>query len=103
MEIYLVVGLLCAVFSFAIATSKGRSEIMWPLLGLALGPLAVVALLILPKSEEQATAEAIGSGELTLCPYCRETIKAGAIKCKHCQSDFPEQTQALAESPGANN
>lgn len=25
-----------------------------------------------------------------LCPYCAETIKAAAVKCRFCQSDLPE-------------
>jgi len=26
----------------------------------------------------------------TKCPFCKETIMAGATKCKHCQSDLSE-------------
>lgn len=95
MEIYLIVGLLCAVLSFAIAASKGRSIVLWPLLGIAVGPLAILVLLALPKSEERATAEAIESGELTLCPFCQEAVKASAIKCKHCQSDLSIANQPV--------
>jgi predicted RNA-binding Zn-ribbon protein involved in translation (DUF1610 family) len=31
------------------------------------------------------------------CPYCAETIKAAAVKCKHCRSDLvPEQADSVA-------
>ena len=26
--------------------------------------------------------------ELTVCPFCKEEISVGAIKCKHCQSNL---------------
>ncbi len=25
---------------------------------------------------------------MTVCPYCKEPIAAGATRCKHCQSDL---------------
>jgi len=27
-----------------------------------------------------------------LCPFCKEKIKSGALKCKHCQSDLTKKT-----------
>ena len=32
--------------------------------------------------------------EITLCPYCREEIKVGAVRCKHCRKDFDEPAAA---------
>ena len=31
--------------------------------------------------------------ETTRCPFCREEIKAGAIKCKHCGSTIVDVSQ----------
>ena len=37
--------------------------------------------------------------KVTLCPFCKEKIAAGAIKCKHCESmlDTPNTMVAAAQ------
>ena len=37
--------------------------------------------------------------ETKLCPYCREVIKAGAIRCKHCQATLDEASSPVTPMP----
>ena len=57
MEMYLVIGLVCAIAGALVAQSKNRSPLVGGLAGLLLSVVGVAIVALLPKLEEkQATA-----------------------------------------------
>ena len=94
---FLAWGIVCG----AVASNRGRSPILWFIIGAAISPLALIVLLTMPnleierKSEQEAAArraeasarqqrETIAARELRDCPYCAEPIKRQAKLCRHC-------------------
>lgn len=47
-------------------------------------------------STSNAASQQPADAETKNCPYCAETIKAAAIRCKHCQADLSASTSAAA-------
>lgn len=48
---------------------------------------ALGVILSLPTSEQAATSTG-AHGEFKKCPFCAESVRHEAIKCKHCGSDL---------------
>lgn len=46
------------------------------------------------------TGQTLGPDE-KLCPYCAETIKAAAVRCRYCQSDLVAETTSEDAAPFA--
>lgn len=102
MESYLIFWGLCGAVCLAIAPIKGRSGAVWAGLGFLFGPLAVLAVLLMPKADENKESEQLRRGQLTLCPICKEAIKPDALKCKHCHSDLSKNMESEADDRSAH-
>jgi hypothetical protein len=80
---YVILWILCAIFSAVMASSKNRSPEGWFLIGLFFGPFGLLVALM-PKVEPPVVST-------RSCPFCAEQIQLAAIVCKHCGRDLPDR------------
>jgi len=91
---YLIIWLLFAGLAAYFSSVKGRSSVGWFFIGALLGPLALVALWIVPSlrfddTQSRNIASRFGVyAKYRKCPYCAEVVLKEAVKCKHCQSEL---------------
>ena len=102
---WVIVGGFCAW----LASEKGRGGLRWFILGVLLGPIALLALIGAPaKALDPTTSNApssvpsippkrlsiwrVGEDVLTNCPRCsRETSvrqSGGKVRCRHCGNEW---------------
>lgn len=87
MELLLLIWLLCGIVSAMIVHSKTDSQgkvAIYFGVGLLLGIFGVLLALAAPNDKSVQAAVAVVSVNHEACPFCREMIVSGAIKCKHC-------------------
>jgi len=57
------------------ARSRGRNSLLWLLLGMVIGPFALVVALLPPVARERITMA---------CPHCAEVLPWAARVCRYC-------------------
>lgn len=90
---YLIVQLVFGVIAMSIYRSKGRNPLSGFIAGFLFGPLGIIFTVMSSADGDALLQIKINEGELKLCPYCAEPIKAAAIRCKHCLSDLVEDVE----------
>lgn len=98
MEIVIVtVWLACGIGAAAIAHSKGRNGLVWLLLGLLIGPFALLIVGFMgPAWHQSVHNESMAQTtwmddmeERVRCPFCAEWIMPEAKICRFCGHDIP--------------
>ena len=95
MNSYIIGGAVLTCFLFGCCTSylageKDRSMGWWFLMGLLLGPLALLTIGFAPPAREPLP------GRTRECPTCGEIIKIQAQACKHCCRDVEPLEEGAA-------
>jgi hypothetical protein len=71
---FVIIWFVCGIISAAIGQKKGEGCASF-FIGIILGPIGILAALL-------------SKGNRRKCPFCKELIIKGAVKCPKCQSDL---------------
>lgn len=94
--IWAVIWLLLGVGAAIIAHNKGRSFVLWLIIGTLGGFIALIVVAALPSIDQHPGR----SRDYRKCPYCAELVRREAIRCRHCQADItPLLPEPIGEEP----
>jgi hypothetical protein len=87
--ILVIFWLLCALAAAAIYHNKGRAAIVAFIVGVLMGPIAVLLALASSIDKSGLERQKLADG-MQKCPFCAEFIKVEAVVCRYCGRDLPK-------------
>ena len=93
-----ITWLLCALAAGYIYSQKGRSYAAAFLLGVLLGPIALILAAITPRDESALERKALRSGKIRKCPACAELVQREAKVCRYCGHEFDWVSRSSKEN-----
>jgi len=82
--ILLIDAVICSCAGALTGRTKGRGT-EGSVLGFFFGPIGLIITLLMPERGLR-------------CPLCKAVVESGAVKCRHCGSDLPEDWEASAKA-----
>ena len=112
-----IVGYLaCAIPTAVVASNKGRRGFLWFILGVFLGPIALIIVLVIPDSPITFQKALLGFKDAQLmkshllmnegmkkCPFCAEFVTSEAVLCRYCESELSSKETPEEEIIELNN
>lgn len=81
---------LIFLVSFLLGDSTGKAFLMW--LAAFLCPVVTFIIVIMGKNAEEMAVTKGSFGDYKKCPFCAESVRREATKCRHCQSALTSPT-----------
>jgi hypothetical protein len=81
------IGVTLCVFGVPaawLANEKGRNPAVWAIVGILIGPMAVLAVGFSPR---------VAEGEFGACPSCLEVVYRDAEMCPFCKTQYPKASE----------